>query len=95
MGTMSRMSSAPIPEGLRSSSDPDATAVVAHARFVRSLARGLVRDECEADELAARAMAEAIARPPRAGAALREWLRRVVWRLFWRERRDAERRRRT
>ena len=72
--------------------DPDH--VVAHARFVRALARGLVGEGGDADELAARTMAEAIARPPHAAEGLRAWLRQVVWRLFWRDRRDAERRHR-
>jgi RNA polymerase sigma factor (sigma-70 family) len=66
--------------------------VVAHARFVRALAGELLRDAGEADELAARTMAEAIARRPAAGPSLRAWLRRVVWRLFRREQRDVERR---
>src|SRR5262245_66557223 len=70
----------------------DSDDVVAHARFVRALAGELLRDSGEADELAARTMAEAIARRPAAGPSLRAWLRRVVWRLFRREQRDVERR---
>src|SRR5882672_4939278 len=66
--------------------------VVAHARFVRALAGELARDDSEADELAARTMAEAIARRPEAGPGLRVWLRTVVRRLFLRARRDDERR---
>jgi RNA polymerase sigma-70 factor (ECF subfamily) len=66
--------------------------VVAHARFVRALAGELARDDGEADELAARVMAEAIARRPEAGPGLRVWLHTVVQRLFLRARRDDERR---
>jgi RNA polymerase sigma factor (sigma-70 family) len=68
--------------------------LVRHGRFVKALARELARDESEADELAARTMAEAVARRPGGGPSLRVWLRRVLWRIFRRERRNEERRRR-
>jgi RNA polymerase sigma-70 factor (ECF subfamily) len=73
-------------------SNPDD--LVRHGRFVKALARELARDDSEADELAARTMAEAVARRPGGGPSLRVWLRRVLWRIFRRERRDEERRRR-
>lgn len=92
------MSSAASPEGFVSHADE----IAAHARFVRALAFDLVHDAEGADELAARAMAEALARWPDSGASLRTtilpsqslraWFRRVVWRLFRRELRDVERR---
>src|SRR5262249_58153200 len=67
--------------------------LVRHGGFVKALARELARDEDEADELAARTLAEAVARRPETGAGLRVWLRRVLSRLASRSRRDAERRR--
>src|SRR5262249_45464908 len=70
--------------------DRDSDALVAHARFVRALAGRLLHDTGEADELAAGTRAEAIARRPESGPSLRPWLRRVVWRLLRRERRDGD-----
>jgi len=66
--------------------------VARHARFVRALAGDLARDADEADEVAARTIAEAVTRAPNAGPSLRAWLRRVAWRTFRRGRRDEERR---
>jgi len=63
-----------------------------HSRFVRKLALQLARDDDAADDLAAQTMAVALAQRPATGPSLRAWLRRVMERLLWRERRDSERR---
>src|SRR5262245_4035396 len=88
-------------EGPRANAPPrgeppfDADDLVRHGRFVKSLARELARDDDEADELAAKTFETALARRPAGGGSLRIWLKRVVGRLFTRERRgDARRRRR-
>jgi RNA polymerase sigma-70 factor (ECF subfamily) len=70
--------------------DPDDLA--RHGRFVRSLARELARDEDDADELAARTFEAALVQKPDGGPGLRAWLRRVVFRLSGRARREALRR---
>jgi RNA polymerase sigma-70 factor (ECF subfamily) len=71
--------------------DPDDLA--RHGKFVRSLARELVRDEDDADELTARTFEAALEQRPDGGPGLRAWLRRVVYRLSGRARREALRRR--
>jgi RNA polymerase sigma-70 factor (ECF subfamily) len=71
--------------------DPDDLA--RHGKFVRSLARELVRDEDDADELAARTFEAALVQRPDGGPGLRVWLRRVVFRLSGRARREELRRR--
>ena len=71
--------------------DPDDLA--RHGRFVRSLARELSRDVDDADELAARTFEAALVQRPDGGPGLRAWLRRVVFRLSGRARREALRRR--
>jgi RNA polymerase sigma-70 factor (ECF subfamily) len=63
-----------------------------HARFVRGLARALVRDDASADDLAAQTLADAVAQRPTTGAGFRGWLARVVERRFRRTLRDDERR---
>ncbi len=63
-----------------------------HSRFVKRLALQLARDDDSADELAAQTMAVALEQQPATGPSLRAWLRRVMERRFWHERRDSERR---
>src|SRR5688572_7482237 len=64
-----------------------------HARFVRRLAAGIVRDPEAADELAARTLLAAAQQP--AGRAIEGggWFAVVARRLFARARRDEQRRR--
>ena len=52
--------------------------LLAHRRWVRSLARRLVGSDSDADDLAQDAMVTALERPPRERAALRPWFRRVL-----------------
>jgi len=61
---------------------PDAFAppddLLAHAAFVRRLARTLLRDPAAADDLAQDTWTAALEHPPHAGAGLRAWLARVA-----------------
>ncbi len=64
-----------------------------HAGWIRALALELVRDPNVAEDLAQDAMLVALLRPPRASAALRRWLPRVLTSLVLeRRRREAQRR---
>lgn len=66
-----------------------------HAEFVRGLARRLVADADQADDVAQLAWMTALEHPPRrTGDALRAWLATVVQRLAWRSARTDQRRRR-
>ncbi|TAH34651.1 MAG: sigma-70 family RNA polymerase sigma factor [Planctomycetota bacterium] len=57
----------------------DLEALLAHAGWVRALARSLVRDEAAADDLSQDAYVAALgARPPEQQASLRSWLHRVL-----------------
>src|SRR5262245_55257639 len=70
--------------------DPDD--LIRHGRFVRELARELVRDDDAAEELAARSMAVAWEQRPATGPGLRAWFRTVVRRVLRSQRREEERR---
>lgn len=66
--------------------------LLAHGRFVRSLARTLVRDDAQADDVA-QASWLAVARHPRSGvASLRGWLAQVVRNVARQEQRGERRR---
>lgn len=62
-------------------------------RWLRGLARELVRDEHLAEDLAQETLLEALARPPRSLASLRQWMRSVV-RNRWRDTLRSDERRR-
>jgi len=66
--------------------------LLSHGRFVRALARTLVRDGAAADDLAQATWLAVARRPPVAVASLRGWLRRVVTNTALQERRSASRR---
>jgi RNA polymerase sigma-70 factor (ECF subfamily) len=70
----------------------DADAFRTHARFVKSLARELARDDDEADEVVARTFAAAVEQRPREGVTLRGWFARVGSRVVAHLRRDETRR---
>ena len=65
-----------------------------HVGWVRALARRLVRDPAEADDIAQEAMVSAISSPPLGGRDVRKWLGRVVGNTWRMRRRSAQRRRR-
>src|SRR5688572_6058054 len=56
--------------------------LLAHAEFVRGLARDLVRDVHRGDDLAQEAWLQALRRPPQHGASLRGWFATLVTSLF-------------
>ncbi|MGE3172351.1 MAG: sigma-70 family RNA polymerase sigma factor [Planctomycetota bacterium] len=69
--------------------EPD---LLAHGRYLRALARSLVRCSHAADDLAQDAMVEALERPPADRGNPRGWLTAVLRRGAFRARRGAERR---
>jgi RNA polymerase sigma-70 factor (ECF subfamily) len=79
---MPRMSPQPVP----------IAELLAHAEFVRGLARDLVRDAHLRDDLAQEAWLQTLRRPPRHGAALRGWFASLVHSLFVNHRRGERRR---
>ncbi len=72
---------------------PDPSELLAHAGWVRGLARALVGED-RADDLAQQTMLRAIEKPPRYGDDPRPWLSRVMRNLAWSEFRAEGRRRR-
>lgn len=66
--------------------------LLAHAEFVRGLARGLVLDPATADDAMQQAWVEACARPPRDLRSPRGWLATVTQQAVRRIRRDEARR---
>jgi RNA polymerase sigma factor (sigma-70 family) len=70
----------------------DPEALLAHAGWVRALARRLAADADDGDDVAQQALVAAMARPPREGVALGPWLAGVVRHLAWKARRSATRR---
>ena len=69
--------------------------LVAHAAFVRRLARRLARDDAEADDVAQESLSRALQNPPRLGPGLGGWFAVVVRNVVRRGRRtDARRLRR-
>src|SRR5436190_21152593 len=62
-----------------------------HREFLCRLARGLLRDASQAEDVVQGAFAQALARPPRDPQSLAHWLRTVVHRLALNLRRQEER----
>jgi RNA polymerase sigma-70 factor (ECF subfamily) len=75
-----------------SSSSIDPELLLAHAGFVRSVARSLLADENAVDDVVQQTWLAALQRPPREAGALRRWLGRVA-RSVARESRRADERR--
>ena len=73
---------------------PSLDALLAHAPWVRNLARSLVVDQSAADDLVQDTWAAALQRPPDSGAPLRGWLATVLRRQARQGRRQAARRQR-
>src|SRR5262245_66221063 len=71
---------------------PTADALLAHAEFVRALARSLVRDPDTADEVAQRTLVAAWSRPPGEHGSLQGWLVRCIRNFAHGARRASERR---
>jgi RNA polymerase sigma-70 factor (ECF subfamily) len=70
----------------------DPELLLAHAGFVRSVARSLLRDENSVDDVVQQTWLTAIERPPREAGALKGWLARVVRSVARGTRRSDERR---
>ncbi len=68
---------------------PDCAALLAHADWVRTLARHLTADAHAADDLAQDALAAALVRPPPADRPLGAWLTGVLRNLVRQQRRSA------
>ena len=66
--------------------------LLAHARFIRSLACSLVADPAEAEDVAQETMLVALSRRPREKGALRAWLAAVTRNLAWKGRLKNKRR---
>ncbi len=75
--------------------DPASKPLLAHTGFVRELARRLVLDEADADDVAQQTWLAALRRPPDGSRDVRPWLATVVrntaWSLFRGRRRQRER----
>jgi RNA polymerase sigma-70 factor (ECF subfamily) len=69
---MQRMAAEPVP----------IAELLAHAEFVRGLARDLVRDVHRGDDLAQEVWLQTLRRPPHHGASLRGWFATLMARLF-------------
>ncbi len=65
--------------------------LLAHAAWVRELARGLVRDEASAEDLAQDTLLVALRGAPREQASMRAWLAGIARRLAWNQHRARER----
>ncbi len=65
--------------------------LLAHAAWVRELARGLVRDASDADDLAQDTFVAALRGAPRERGAARAWLAGIARRLAWKRQRDRHR----
>lgn len=70
----------------------DADELLAHAGWLRALARSLVRDEHAADDVVQETFAAAVSRPPRDRGALRAWLAKVARHTAWKSHRGDARR---
>ncbi|MEW6747778.1 MAG: sigma-70 family RNA polymerase sigma factor [Planctomycetota bacterium] len=68
-------------------------AMLAHERWVRALARSLVLDEADSDDVVQQAWIAALRSPPGAGRGVRGWLATVVRNAARTLRRDEDRRR--
>ncbi|MEW6745139.1 MAG: sigma-70 family RNA polymerase sigma factor [Planctomycetota bacterium] len=71
---------------------PNVSSVMADAKFVRRLAKCLLRDDARADDVAQDVVLAALEKPPPHGSNLRGWLTRVTQHLVSRSRREAARR---
>ena len=71
---------------------PTVDALLAHADWVRALARSLVRDPDMAEELAQRTLVAAWLRPPEERGSLRGWLVRCIQNFAHSARRSSQRR---
>jgi RNA polymerase sigma-70 factor (ECF subfamily) len=71
---------------------PTADALLAHAEWIRALARSLVRDPDTADEIAQRTLVAAWTRPPRGPGSQRGWLARCIRNFALGARRSSARR---
>src|SRR5690242_1012820 len=65
--------------------------LLAHADWVRELARGLVRDEAGAEDLAQDTLLVALRSDPKERASMRAWLAGIAKRLAWNRLRSRER----
>ena len=74
-------------------SRPSPEALLSHADFVRSLARGLLSDVQAAEDVAQETLVAALERPPRSTDGLRAWLRQVTRNFALQRLRGAGRRR--
>lgn len=74
---------------------PTADALLAHADWIRALARSLVRDPDTADEIVQRTIVAAWTRPPDEPGSLRGWLVRCIRNFAHSARRSSERRQRS
>ena len=70
---------------------PTPEALIAHADFLRGLARSLLRDEHRAEDVVQQTYVQALTRPP-ARNGIRSWLATVAQRLALNERRTSARR---
>ena len=68
--------------------------LLAHADFVRALARQLVLDENRVDDVVQATWLTALQNPPRAAEAMRSWLAKVVRSIVYTMGREEERRNR-
>src|SRR5258705_5724464 len=75
-----------------SSSSIDPELLLAHAGFVRSVARSLLADENAVDDVVQQTWLAALEKPPREPGALRRWLARVARSVVRESRRSDERR---
>ena len=71
----------------------DHEALLAHTGWLRSLARGLVSDPAQADDLVQETWVRALKSPPRRDDNPRGWLRAVLRNVFLQSRRGEDRRR--
>jgi RNA polymerase sigma-70 factor (ECF subfamily) len=65
--------------------------LLAHAAWVRELARGLVGDEAGAEDLAQDTFVVALSGAPRERGSMRAWLAGIARRLAWKRQRDRRR----
>ena len=71
---------------------PDLQALLAHAGWIRSLARNLAADADRADDLVQRTFVAAFEHPPGPSTPLKRWLGAVVRHFAWQDRRGDARR---